>query len=127
MAQGGEPSPGGAPVSTPQAPRGDQAAADAKMQMAFRLMEDAMVAYGAQTKRGRVVLKMLHSGAGEWARDQDRAQAIMPAEIKSALMSDTGGAAGGAGAGAAPPPPAGAAPPGLPPGGGGAAGAMPAG
>lgn len=119
MAQGGETPPGGAPASTPQANRGQQAAADAKVQMAFRFLEDAAFAYPGNSPRKRVLLKMLHDGLREFGRNEDRAQAIMPAEIKSALMSDT--------AGPAPPPPTGAAPPGLPPGGGGTAGSMPAG
>jgi hypothetical protein len=117
MAAGGEPSPGGSPALTPQANRGDQASADAKVQMAMRLLEEAMMAYGdrksAKYRQTLTALSALVKGHG---RDEDRAQAIMPAELKSALLSNAPAP------GAAPPPPggpgagAGALPAGGPPG-----------
>jgi hypothetical protein len=104
---------------TPQAPRGDQQAAKAKVAMAVRQLEEAFSAFTMSSKEGREILKVLSGLARTFGRDEDRAQSILPAELKSQLMSQS--APSGA------PPPAGAAPPGLPPGGGGAAGAMPGG
>ena len=123
MGMGGEPSPGGSPALTPQANRGDQASADAKVQMAMRLLEDAMLAYGASSSKGRETLRALAALVKGHGREEDRAQAIMPAELKSALMANAappgaqqppgqgpgglpvGGPPGGGAAGGPPPPP----------------------
>ena len=40
MGAGGEAAPGGAPTMSPQAPQGDEASADANIQVAMRILED---------------------------------------------------------------------------------------
>ena len=105
---------------TPQAARGDEAAADAQVQIAVRALEGAFNKYGSQSAKGRGLLKVLGILAKDHGRGEDRARGILPAELKQIATQDTAPPS-------AAPPPAGAAPPGLPPGGGGAAGAMPGG
>ena len=91
---------------SPQAPRGDEASADAKVQVAMRILEDALVKYRSNTEKGKAILKMITAGARTFGRGEDHAQQILPAELKSALLDNS-----------APP----GAPPPAPPGGGGAA------
>ena len=114
MAAGGPPTPGGSPAMAPQAPRGDQASADSKVQVALRIMEDALVAYRSSTSKGRAIMRALSALVKEFGGEEDNAQRVMPAELKSALMDNSPGA------GAPPPPPggggAGALPTGTPPG-----------
>lgn len=112
MGAGGPPTPGGSPAMAPQAPRGDQASADAKIQVALRILEDSLMAYRSTTPRGKSIMRALSALTREFGRDEDQAQRLVPAELKSALMDNT------AGAGSPPPPPgAGAGPGALPPGG----------
>jgi hypothetical protein len=96
----------------PQAARGDEAAADSKVQVAIRTLEDAVSIFRSHTTRGRAVLKALSALAKEFGPTEELAQKPMAAELKSALM-DQSPAAGGGGGG----PPPGGAPGGLPPGG----------
>jgi hypothetical protein len=92
--------------------------------MAMRLLEDAMLAYGASSSKGRETLRALAALVKGHGRDEDRAQAIMPAELKSALMANAAPPGAQSPPGQGPgglmpggPPGAGAQPPGAPPGG----------
>jgi hypothetical protein len=95
---------------TPQQPKGEQASAEAGIQVARRLLERALVAHGSHTPKGAAIMKALTGLAGAFGKDEDKSTAIMPSEIKSALMQPAGqpgpapaGAGGGApGAGAEP-------------------------
>jgi hypothetical protein len=89
---------------TPQQPKGEEASAHAKIQVAIRLLEEQLVALGSTSKSGKAVMKALHTLASEFGQSEDKAQAIMPAELKSALLAPAGGEAGPPGGGAAPPP-----------------------
>lgn len=93
---------------TPQEPKGEQVSADAGVQIAIRLLEHSLVAHGSTSDKGAVIAKVLPMLAKAFGKSEDQAQAIMPAELKSALMSPAGeaGAApsgGGAPAGAGAP------------------------
>ena len=100
----------------PQAPRGDQASADSKMQVALRIMEDALVAYRSSTTKGKAIMRAISALVKEFGGEEENAQRVMPAELKSALMDNAPGP------GAPPPPPGGggagpgALPTGAPPG-----------
>lgn len=113
MAAGGEPSPGAAPALTPQASRGDDAQAEAQVQVALRILETALVKMGSTTARGKAIMKGITALVKEFGRDEDRAQQILPAELKSAMLDNS------APPGSPPPPPGGgggALPTGAPPG-----------
>lgn len=107
MAAGGEPSPGAAPAMSPQKPRGDQAQGKAKLQMAIRIMEDALPKLGSDSAEGKAVLKAITALVKVTGPDEERSQQILPAELKSALMDNPAAPPGGGG-----PPPGGGGPPG---------------
>lgn len=81
------------------------------MEVALRIMEDSLVAHRSNSPKGRAIMKAISALTKEFGRDEDAAQKVLPAELKSALMDQAPGAA--------PPPGGGAptAPGGLPPGG----------
>lgn len=99
----------------PQSPRGDQASADAKIQVAIRTLEDAFSVYRSHTKQGRALMKAMSALTREFGPNEEISQRPMAAELKAALMDQSPAA----GAGAGPPPPGGpgAGPGALPPGG----------
>jgi hypothetical protein len=110
-AAGGEPSPGAAPTMTPQDNKGEQASADAQVEVAIRFLEQALVAHGSGSPKGKELFKAIGSLRKAFKFD-DAANEVVPAELKTALMAPAGGAGGGgtpegpgaAGAGAAAPP-----------------------
>ena len=108
MAMGGEPSPGAAPAMTPSAPRGNEQAGRARVQIALRSMEDALPLVGAHTTLGKALHKAIGALIKEIGGDEERDQAITPATMKNTLMDKA------APPGMAAPPPQG--PGGLPPG-----------
>jgi len=87
---GGEPSPGAAPTMTPQEPKGEQASADAQVAVARRMLEHALVAHGSHTPKGKCINKVLGMLAKDFGQTEDQAEAIMPAELKTALMAPAG-------------------------------------
>lgn len=100
---------------TPQEPKGEEASADAGIAVARRILEHALLAYGSSSERGRACTEILTKIARHWGRTEEQAESIMPAELKSALMSP-GGEPGQA--------PTAAPPGGGAPGGGAQPGAM---
>ena len=95
---------------SPQAPRGQQAQGRTKIQLAIRTLEDSLSMVGADSEDGKAVLKAITSLVKVAGRDEERSQAILPAEMKNALLN-TGSQPGSP---PAPPAPGGGA---LPPGG----------
>jgi hypothetical protein len=89
---------------TPQEPKGEQASADAGVQVAIRMLEHSMVAYGSDHKKGAACMRAINSLVKEFGQNEEKAQEIMPAELKTALMGPGGdaAAAGAAGGGGAP-------------------------
>lgn len=75
---------------TPQEPKGEQASADAGVQVAIRMLEHSLVAHGATSEKGKALTKCISTLARAFGKDEDQAQAIMPAELKSALMGPPG-------------------------------------
>lgn len=75
---------------TPQKPEGKQASADAGMRVAIRLIEQAYVAYGSTTERGKACHQMLGIAGKHFGPDQG--SEIVPAELKAALLQPAGDA-----------------------------------
>lgn len=117
MGAGGEAAPGGAPTMSPQAAMGDEGSADSQIQIAMRILEEALPKYGHGSDKGRAVLKMIQAGTRAFGRGEDRANQILPAELKSALMGAGPGGAPGPPGGGGPGGPGPTAPGGLPTGG----------
>jgi hypothetical protein len=80
---------------TPQQPKGEQASADAGVMIALRLLERAMVAHGAESKKGGAINRAIQTLVREFGRDEDKSLEIMPAEVKTALMAPAGEPGGG--------------------------------
>lgn len=89
---------------TPQKPKGQQAGAGAQVNVARKLLEQSLVAFGSDSEEGKAVLKAIHALAKGFARDEEQSQSLMPAELKSALLA-------GGPQGPGPAPPQGAPPP----------------
>jgi hypothetical protein len=85
------PSPAAAPTATPQQPKGEQAAADAGIQVALRFLERAVVAHGYDSKKGSSLRRAISLITAEFGGDEDRALAIMPMELKTGLMAPSDG------------------------------------
>jgi hypothetical protein len=75
---------------TPQEPKGEQASAGAGVEIAIRLLEHALVAYGSTSKEGKAINECLPKLAKAFSRSEDQALSIMPAELKTALMAPAG-------------------------------------
>lgn len=93
---------------TPQEPKGEQASADAGMQVAMRMIEHTLAAYlqsehGSRSDKAKACMRSLEVLTKAFGKDEDQAQSIMPAELKSALLAPAGGDAGPATGGGAPP------------------------
>lgn len=98
---GAEPSPGAAPTMTPQEPEGEQASADAGVAVALRMLEHSLVAHGSKSEKGKALTRAISTLVHAFGKDEDQAQQIMPAELKTALMAPAGGGGVPEGAGAA--------------------------
>lgn len=94
-AGGGPPPPGAAAPMTPQQPKGEQASADASVQVAIRMLEHSLVAHGSHSEKGKAIMTSLTHLAKAFGKDEDKAQEIMPAEVKTALMAPSGPPGGG--------------------------------
>ena len=97
---------------TPQKPAGHIASAKAKVQVAQKILQLAMLESSVSTPLGKAILKALHALVSEVGKSEEEDQKLMPAEMMQAMSSQ-------AGPGAQPPKPA--APPAAPPGAGGGA------
>lgn len=91
---GGEPSPGGAPTLTPEDNKGEKASAAAGVQIARRMLEHALVAFGSETPQGKACHECIGKLAKAFAMSEDQSESIMPAELKSALMAPSAGGGG---------------------------------
>jgi hypothetical protein len=89
------PGPAAAPTATPQQPKGEQASADAGVQVALRMLERALVAHGSGSAKGKVIQKAIASITKEFGDKEEQSTDIMPAEVKTALMAPSGPPGGG--------------------------------
>ena len=93
---------------TPQEPKGEQASADAGVEVAIRMLEHSLVAHTSGTDKGKALMHAI-SSLRKAFKTESGGQ-IMPAELKAALMQPAGDANPGApqGDGGGAPPAAGA-------------------
>lgn len=111
QAGGGMPPPSGpvsAPMTTPQDNAGEKHAAMSQVQMAVKLLEQTISAFGSDSDEGKTVLDVLKKISGTFGQSQDKGRALIPSEIMN-LVSGMPQGAGGQ-------PPGAGAPPGMPPG-----------
>jgi hypothetical protein len=93
---------------TPQEPKGEQASADAGVEVAIRMLEHSLVAHTSGTDKGKALMHAISSLRKAFKTESG--EQIMPAELKAALMQPAGepGPAGAPGGAAPAPPQAGA-------------------
>ena len=100
--------PVGSPMSTPQPAEGDKQGAMAQVQMAVKILEQTLVAFGSDTEEGKAVLHSLSTLSKQFGKTKDSGRALIPSEIMNLVAGIPKGAGGQA-------PGAGAPPPGMPP------------
>lgn len=106
--------PGGAPMATPQQPKGLQQQQKVHVMMSMDLLAQAIPALGPNTEEGQSVMKALQILSKQFGKTQDKSRELVPAEILqllSALPQAGGGSPGAKAMGAASPPGMGASPP----------------
>ena len=109
--------PPGGPMSTPQPKEGVTQAAKVNVQMASKLLEQALSAFGSQTEEGKAILNSLRLLSKQFGEGSDKAKSLIPAELMQLMQEIPGAGAGPAGPKGAPPmPPGGGAGPGAGPG-----------
>jgi hypothetical protein len=91
-------------MMTPQEPAGKKEGAKVDALMGIKMLEKAFHGFTAQTKEGKVILKVLGQLTKEFGQDEDKTEELMPEEIKQLI-------GGLAGPGQPPGPPGGGAPP----------------
>ena len=111
--------PVSSPMSTPQDNAGDKQGASAQVQMATKILEQTLIAFGSESEEGKAVLSVLSTLSKQFGETQDKGRALIPSEIMN-LMASIPKGAGGQGQGGGQPPQ-----PGMPPGGQPPAGGMP--
>jgi hypothetical protein len=99
----------------PQKPAGAIEAGRLKVLTAMKVLEQALVAFGAMGKEGKAVLGAISSLAKTFGKQEGDADELMSSEKKT-VAGAISGPGGSAPQGGAPPPGAGA-PPMMPPGG----------
>ena len=77
--QAGGPKPGGAPMAKPQQKEGIKEAARVNIHIAMNMLEQALPAFGSESKEGKSVLKILSMLSKEFGK-QD-ASDLVPAEV----------------------------------------------
>ena len=89
---GPEPSPAAAPTMTPQEPKGEQASSDAKIIMIRRIAEQALSAYQKDHEKYKALLSVITTLTKAFKIGEDKAEQIVPAEVKTMLMGPSGDA-----------------------------------
>lgn len=96
-------------MMTPQQPHGQREGAKVDALMGIKMFEKSIQGFGASSKEGKVILKILNIATKEFGEDEEKTEELMPAEIKQLIQ-------GLAGPGQPPAAPPGGAPPAKPPG-----------
>jgi hypothetical protein len=73
-------------MTTPQQPKGDQASAASKVQVIRKLLEQALVAFGSDSKEGKACMKALTALTAAFSKSEESAGELVPAELKNALL-----------------------------------------
>lgn len=112
---GGQMPPVSSPMSTPQSNEGEKQGAMAQIQMATKILEQTLAAFGSETEEGQAVLDALRGLGKKFGSSGEKGRDLIPAEIMNMVSGMPQSAQAqmqppGAGA-----PPPGAAPPQQPP------------
>src|SRR5262249_31581152 len=105
-AAGGNQPPAGGPMTTPQPKDGLIQAAMGNITLTFKMLEQALTAFGAQTEEGKAILSALKTLTSKFGEDRSKSDQLIPAELQQLVQS-----AGGGPVAQAMPPAGGATPP----------------
>lgn len=89
---GGQMPPVSSPMSTPQSNEGDKQGAMAQVQMATKILEQTLAAFGSQSEEGGAVLKALGILGKKFGATADKGRDLIPAEIMNMVSSMPQGA-----------------------------------
>lgn len=73
--------PTGAPMSTPQPKEGEKLAAKVNVQIAMDLLQQSLPAFGADSKEGQEIMKVIKGLAKEFGETESKTRELIPAEI----------------------------------------------
>jgi hypothetical protein len=94
-------------MSTPQPAAGMKEQALVQIRLATKIFEKALPAVGYESEEGKAILDILQKCAKTFGKSEDKADELMPAELKQIMQSVAGGPKPPGGApGAGGPPPA---------------------
>jgi uncharacterized membrane protein YdfJ with MMPL/SSD domain len=79
--------PVSAPMSTPQDNAGDKQGAMAQVQMATKILEQTLAAFGSQSDEGKAVLDALKGLGKAFGETADKGRDLIPAEIMNMVAS----------------------------------------
>ena len=102
----GMPPPSGpvsAPMSTPQENEGEKMQAKSQVQMAIKLLEQAIAPLGSDSDEGQAVLDAIKKLGGKFGKDKEKSGSLVPSEIMNLVSSLPKGAGGIQPPGAPPP------------------------
>jgi hypothetical protein len=87
-------------MTTPQPKEGQMQAAKTNIAICFKLLEESLGSFGAQTEEGKAVLSALSTLTKKFGEDRAKSEQLIPAELMQ--MNSASGAAPGPAAQAMP-------------------------
>ena len=84
---GGQQPPVSAPMSTPQDNAGDKQGAMAQVQMATKILEQTLAAFGSSSDEGKAVLDALKGLGKAFGASAEKGKDLIPAEIMNMVGS----------------------------------------
>lgn len=78
---GGQTPPASSPMSTPQSNEGDKQGAMAQIQMATKILEQTLAAFGSDTEEGMAVLDALRGLGKKFGAGAEKGKDLIPSEI----------------------------------------------
>lgn len=81
MQRGAQQPPASSPMSTPQSNEGDKQGAMAQVQMATKILEQTLAAFGSGSEEGKAVLDALTKLNKAFGESSDRGRDLIPSEI----------------------------------------------
>lgn len=89
---GGQQPPASSPMSTPQPNEGEKQGAMAQVQMATKILEQTLAAFGSGSEEGKAVLDALTKLNKAFGESSDKGRDLIPSEIMNMVGSMPQGA-----------------------------------
>jgi hypothetical protein len=88
----GQSPPVSSPMSTPQPNEGEKQGAMAQVQMATKILEQTLSAFGSETEEGQAILEALKKLSSKFHSTSEKGRDLIPAEIMNMVGSMPKGA-----------------------------------